>query len=112
MAPEAARTWSFLTNHAQVLLCIAREPTSRLRDISAAIGITERGAHRIVGELADAGYISRHRNGRRNSYTIQPDLPLPDPLARHQTVGDLLALLAKEEAAAPSASESDLPLAP
>ena len=86
--------WSFLTNHAQVLLCIADDPGIRLREIGAKVGITERAAHRIVGELADAGYISRKRNGRRNRYTIQTHLPLPDPVAREQTIGDLIAILA------------------
>jgi hypothetical protein len=86
-------SWSFLTNHAQVLLCIAHDPGIRLRDIGEAIGITERAAHRIVVELAAAGYISRRRNGRRNQYTIQSHLPLPDPLAREQKIGDLLAIL-------------------
>jgi hypothetical protein len=76
-----------------VLLCIARDPGIRLREIGEAVGITERAAHRIVVELADAGYISRERNGRRNRYTIQSHLPLPDPLAREQTIGDLLAIL-------------------
>jgi len=82
-----------LTNHAQVLLCIARDPTVRLRDIGDAVGITERAAHRIVGELADAGYISRERVGRRNRYGIRADLLIPDRLPREQKVGDLLALI-------------------
>jgi predicted transcriptional regulator len=86
--------WSFLTNHAQVLLCIAHDPGIRLRDIGEAVGITERAAHRIVAELAAAGYISRRRNGRRVHYTIKSHLPLPDPLARKQKIGDLLAILA------------------
>jgi hypothetical protein len=86
-------TWSFLTNHAQVLVCIAHDPGIRLREIGETVGITERAAHRIVSELAGAGYISRKRNGRRNHYTIQSHLPLPDPLAREQRIGDLLAVL-------------------
>jgi DNA-binding Lrp family transcriptional regulator len=86
-------SWSFLTNHAQVLLCIAHDPGIRLREIGDTVGITERAAHRIVGELADAGYISRQRAGRRNHYTIQPNAPLPDALARDNKVGDLLAIL-------------------
>jgi DNA-binding Lrp family transcriptional regulator len=86
-------TWSFLTNHAQVLLCIAGDPAIRLRDIGDTVGITERAAHRIVGELAEAGYISRQRVGRRNHYGIQPDLPIPDRLPREQKLGDLLALI-------------------
>ena len=91
--------WSFLTNHAQVLLCIAHDPGIRLREIGATVGITERAAHRIVVELADAGYISRRRNGRRNHYTIKSHLPLPDPLASEQRIGDLLTVLARERSA-------------
>jgi DNA-binding IclR family transcriptional regulator len=87
-------SWSFLTNHAQVLICIAQDPGMRLREIGDAVGITERAAHRIVVELAAAGYISRKRNGRRSQYTIQSHLPLPDPLAREQRIGDLLVVLA------------------
>jgi len=94
VARDKLPSWSFLTNHAQVLLCIAQDPGIRLRDIGEAVGITERAAHRIVVELADAGYISRTRNGRRNRYTIQSHLPLPDPLARERKIGDLLTVLA------------------
>jgi len=90
---ENAPTWSFLTNHAGVLLCIANDPGIRLREIGDTIGITERAAHRIVGELADAGYLTRQRNGRRNHYEIQTHLRLPDPLARGKKVSDLLAIL-------------------
>jgi DNA-binding transcriptional ArsR family regulator len=85
--------FAFLTNHAQVLLCIAGEPAIRLREIGAQVGITERAAHRIIGELEQAGYVTRHREGRRNRYTIEPHLPLPDPLARERQVRDLLAIL-------------------
>src|SRR6185295_11351425 len=99
MGQDGAPAWSFLTNHAQVLLCIAQDPGIRLRDIGEAVGITERAAHRIVVELAAAGYISRKRNGRRNHYTIRPHLPLPDPLAREQKIGDLLAVLAGKRSA-------------
>jgi hypothetical protein len=94
MRQDGTPGWSFLTNYAQVILCIAHDPGVRLREIGEAVGITERAAHRIVVELAAAGYISRTRNGRRNHYTIESDLPLPDPLARGQKVGDLLAILA------------------
>ena len=86
--------WTFLTNHAQVLLCIAENPDIRLRQMGDAVGITERAAHRIVGELAEAGYLSRERLGRRNRYTINPHLTMPDPVARTQRVGDLLEVLA------------------
>jgi DNA-binding IclR family transcriptional regulator len=86
-------TWSFLTNHARVLICVAQDPGIRLREIGDAVGITERAAHRIVGELADAGYVSRQRVGRRNRYAIRSDLPVPDSLARDRRVADLLAVL-------------------
>ena len=98
MGRGAIPAWSFLTNHAQVLLCIARDPGTRLREIGAEVGITERAAHRIVVELAEAGYISRTRVGRRNHYTIQSHLPLPDRLAREQNIGELLAVLAGQPA--------------
>ncbi len=87
--------WTFLTNHARVLVCIAQDSGIRLRDIGESIGITERAAHRIITELLAAGYITRTRNGRRNQYTVKTDLPLPDPLARGQNVGDLLAVLGR-----------------
>ncbi len=97
MGRDDTPSWSFLTNQAQVLICIAHDPGVRLREIGEAVGITERAAHRIVVELAEAGYISRTRNGRRNHYTIQSHLPLPDPLAREQKIGDLLAILAGQQ---------------
>jgi DNA-binding MarR family transcriptional regulator len=92
---RASPDWTFLTNHAQVLLCIAHDPDARLWEIGETVGITERAAHRIVGELATAGYLTRERNGRRNRYTIEPHAPLPDPLARSQKVGDLLGILTR-----------------
>ena len=87
--------WSFLTNHAQVLLCIAQDPGIRLRELGDAIGITERAAHRIVSDLATAGYIARERHGRRNRYTIAAHLPVPDPLAGTRKIGELLELLSR-----------------
>jgi hypothetical protein len=91
---ETSPRWRFLTNHAQVLVCIAHDPGVRLREISGTVGITERAAHRIVGELDAAGYITRERDGRRNRYTIQPDRGMPDRVARRNRVGALLAVLA------------------
>ena len=99
MPGDGTPRWSFLTNHAQVLLSIAHDPSIRLREIGETVGITERAAHRIVTELADAGYISRTRNGRRNQYAIQSHLALPDPLAREQKIGDLLAVLGGQHVA-------------
>ena len=93
MSADGQPGWSFLTNHAQVLLCIVHDPGIRLREIGDAVGITERAAHRIVVELTDAGYIARRRKGRRNHYTIQTHLPLPDPLANQRKIGELLTIL-------------------
>jgi hypothetical protein len=97
--PAAPVSWSFLTNHARVLLCIARDPGVRLWEIGEAVGISERAAHRIVVELASAGYVSRTRDGRRNRYAIDPHLPVPDPLPheqKKQKIGDLLSVLTGE----------------
>jgi len=89
-----AANWSFLTSHARVLLCIARDPGVRLRDIAASVGLTERSAHGLVTDLAEAGYVIKQRDGRRNRYQVQVHLPLPEPTSRERTVGEVLALLA------------------
>ena len=79
--------WKFITNHAQVLLCVAHDPEIRLREIAEACGITERAAHRIVADLEEAGYISRERIGRRNRYEFHPEVAMRHPrmglAARH-----------------------------
>jgi MarR-like DNA-binding transcriptional regulator SgrR of sgrS sRNA len=85
-------SWGFLTNHARVLLCIAHDPGTRLRDIAASLGITERSAHSIVTDLTEAGYLIRQKNGRRNRYQIQAHLPLPGPGAREPAIGEVVAL--------------------
>jgi len=85
--------WSFLTNHARVLLCIAHDPGVRLRDIAAILGITERRAHGIITDLAEAGYVVKQKDGRRNRYEIQASLPLPEPGTREPAVGEVLAVL-------------------
>jgi hypothetical protein len=85
--------WDFLTNHAHVLVCVARDPGIRLREIAAAVGITERAAHRILSELVDDGYVVRERQGRRNHYQVKTELPLRHPLASEREVGDLLGVL-------------------
>lgn len=94
MAPGYAPTWSFLTNHARVLLCIADDPAIRLRDIGDQVGITERAVYRIVDDLVSGGYISRERSGRRNRYTVHGHLPVPDRISRTQAIGELLEVLA------------------
>jgi predicted DNA-binding transcriptional regulator YafY len=86
--------WSFLTNHARVLLCIAHDPGVRLRDIAARLGITERSAYGIIADLAAAGYVVKQKDGRRNRYQIQPHLPLPEPASQGPAIGEVLALLA------------------
>ncbi|MFI0372062.1 helix-turn-helix transcriptional regulator [Actinomadura sp. 1N219] len=88
------RRWSFLTNHARVLLCIADDPGVRLRDIAGLVGITERSAHEIVADLVTAGYVVKDKAGRRNRYRIQEHLPLHDVIGHQPTVGELLGLLA------------------
>jgi hypothetical protein len=85
--------WTFFTNHAHVLLCLARDPGGRLRDVAEQVGITERAAQRIVADLVAAGYLERTREGRRNRYALHPELPLRHPLERDHAVGEVLALL-------------------
>jgi hypothetical protein len=91
-------SWSFLTNHARVLLRIAQDPGARLRDIAAALGITERSAYGIVTDLTRAGYVVKEKDGRRNRYQIQAHLPLPDQVGREPVIGDVLAVLMGREA--------------
>jgi DNA-binding IclR family transcriptional regulator len=88
-----AREWSFLTNHGRVLLCIARDPAARLRDIAGELGITERTAYGIVTDLTEAGYVVKSKDGRRNRYQIQQHLPLQETVTRERTIGEVLRLL-------------------
>jgi DNA-binding transcriptional regulator PaaX len=89
----ASDVWTFLTNHAHVLVCIAKDPEIRLRDVANAVGITERAVQKIVLELQTAGIILKKRVGRRNQYEIQWSAPLRHPIEAHRTVGDLIALV-------------------
>jgi hypothetical protein len=91
-------SWTFLTNHARVLLLVAHDPGVRLRDIAASLDITERSAFGIITDLVEAGYVIKEKDGRRNRYHIQAHLPLPEPTARERTVGEVLALLAGTDA--------------
>ena len=107
--------WSFLTNHARVLLCIAGDPGARLRDIAASLNITERSAYSIITDLSAAGYVVKQKHGRRNRYQIQAHLRLPEPASREPAIGDVLAVLAGESGSQPPTgsqppppSESDM----
>jgi DNA-binding transcriptional ArsR family regulator len=86
-------SWTFFTNHAHVLLCVARDPGVRHRDLAVQVGITERAAQRIVADLVEAGYLARERDGRRNRYRLDPDLPLRHPLEQDHRIGEVLAVL-------------------
>ncbi|MFY1693867.1 MULTISPECIES: helix-turn-helix transcriptional regulator [unclassified Solwaraspora] len=90
--PARQRSWTFLTNHAHVLLAIARDPTTRLRDVAATIGITERAAQAIVADLVAAGYLRRERVGRRNQYTVNRAGHFRHPAEADRSIGDLLNL--------------------
>jgi DNA-binding MarR family transcriptional regulator len=89
--------WSFLTNHGRALLCLARDPEVRLRDIAVDLGITERHAYAIVSDLTEAGYILKEREGRRNRYQVQSHLALPELPDRAQAIGDVLEVLTGRE---------------
>ena len=90
---ERTNDWSFLTNHARALIAIADQPDARLRDLAATLGVTERTAFGIVTDLAEAGYVVKEREGRRNRYHIQEHLPLPADIGRERTIGEVLDLL-------------------
>ena len=92
-------SWTFLTNHAHALVVLARDPDARVRDIAAAVGITERAAQRILGDLVEAGYVIREREGRRNRYEIDPSRPLRHPLEREHAVGELLDAVGRTQRA-------------
>ena len=97
-AMSGPNSWTFLTNHSHVLLCIADDPDVRLRDVALKVGITERAAQRIVAELEAEGYLSHERVGRRNRYEVHPNLPLRHPLEDHLEIGALLRVLIKRDA--------------
>jgi Uncharacterized membrane-associated protein/domain len=88
-----SRQWTFLSNHAHVLVCLAADCNTRLRDVAVSVGITERAVQKIVADLETAGVILRERCGRRNSYRLNAEMPLRHPLESHSTVGTLLAAL-------------------
>lgn len=85
--------WTFLTNHAHVLFCIAQDPEVRLRDVAVRVGITERAVQRIVTDLEGEGYLKVSKEGRRNRYAVHDGLPLRHPIERHRSVRELIALV-------------------
>jgi hypothetical protein len=91
--PGDVAAWSFLTNHARALLFVADHPDARLRDLAAVLDVTERTAYGIVADLVEDGYVVKEKEGRRNHYHVQAHLPLPDPISKERTVGDVLDLL-------------------
>ncbi len=88
--PTAVPSWTFLTNHAHVLICISADPNLRLRDVADLVGITERAAQRILHDLVEAGYVERARSGRRNSYRLALDRPMRHPVEADYPVGVLV----------------------
>jgi predicted ArsR family transcriptional regulator len=103
-SPESpSKPWHFLTSHAQVLLCLQRDPETRLRDVAETVGITERAAQRIVTDLVEAGYVTRQRIGRRNHYLLNRNVPMRHPSQFQYEIGELLDLLARES------TDGDLP---
>jgi hypothetical protein len=105
------KAWTFLTNHARVLICIARTPQARVRDIAERIGITERATQIIISDLEETGYLTRTRVGRRNAYTVNADLPFRHPVEADHAVQDLLALFIDRDKAHPLASRDPFPAA-
>lgn len=95
--PSSVPSWSFLTNHARALICIARDPGVRLRDLAAALDITERRAHGIVTDLTVAGYVVKEKEGRRNRYRIETELLLRESISPERTVGEVLGLLVEAD---------------
>ena len=101
-APSFANTWTFMTNHTHVLLCIAKNPKTRTRDLAAKIGITERAVQRIIAELEATGHLSHGREGRNNHYTVRTDLPLRHPIEQHCGVSALIEMTLKGCRASPA----------
>lgn len=86
--------WTFLTNHAHVLVLLHEHPAIVLREVALRVGITERAVQRIVADLETGGYIAREKVGRSNRYRVLARLPLRHPIEAHRTIGDLLDLIA------------------
>ena len=89
----AEASWTFLTNHSHVVLCLVQDPEARMRDVADRVGITERAVQRIVSELEAAGYVDRIREGRRNRYEVNGDLPLRHAVEGHRDLSALIKLI-------------------
>ncbi len=100
-APVDETRWTFLTNHAHVLLTIARDPQIRMRDVAARVGVTERAAQKIAADLVEAGYITRTRVGRRNNYTVATGRPFRHPVDAGHELDELLAVFVPESPSQP-----------
>jgi predicted transcriptional regulator len=90
---ESARQWTLLSNHGHVLICLARDPAARLRDVAMAVGITERAVQKIVSDLEEGGVVQRVRDGRRNRYRLFLDRAMRHPVEAHRSIGDLLGMI-------------------
>ena len=98
MSSPESKSWRFLTSHAQVLLCLQRSPTVRLRDVASTVGITERATQRIVSDLVESGYVTKEREGRRNRYYLNRSVRMRHPSQRDHQIGELLDLLQLDDA--------------
>jgi DNA-binding Lrp family transcriptional regulator len=105
-SPETRKRWTFLTNHAQVLLCVAEQPDIRLREVADRVGITERAAQRILAELIESGYVTAERVGRRNTYTVDPRHAMRHTAQLGYEVGVLLGAL---RSSSPESPEPESP---
>lgn len=103
---ETPHSWTFLSNYAHVLICLAGNPDMRLRDVADKVGVTERTAFRLIGELEEAGILERAREGRRNHYVINTEAPLRHSIEEHCTVGDLLKTVLQQQSHANQKSEN------
>jgi DNA-binding IclR family transcriptional regulator len=103
---ESLHNWTFFSNYAHVLICLAESPDARLRDVADSVGITERTAFRIISELEEAGILEREKEGRRNHYSIHKDAHLRHTIEEHCTVGDLLETVLNKQKRATNKSEN------
>lgn len=97
-----SRDWTFLSNHSHVLICLARAPDSRMRDIAAEVGITERAVQKIIAQMEAGEILAKTREGRRNHYRIRANATLRHPVEAHCTIGDVLSMVLGDRARRPA----------